>query len=349
MIRSGKLGIFFFYVIGWTFSLIAFSLIRGVGTKENGPIDFDVASSLALSVPMGMVFGIISALIQTTIEKRFYKKVSLAKLLVIKGGLMILFIFTLVTSYYLSYRLIIGEAITFQRIAFNGYISLIIYTYWILVDLSLTVIRQVDQMLGKGTLKKVVTGQYYRPTEMFRVFMFLDLQSSTTIAEAVGHKQYSEFIQDCFLDLEVVESFKCEVYQYVGDEVILTWDKAGGLENSHCIRAFFAFKNRLEERSTYYQEKYGFQPKFKAGMNAGVVTCTEVGSIKKEIAYHGDVLNVAARIQKKCNDYQVDLLLSDQLLHLLPKDPSFIPTKHGSLILKGKQQPTALYSMELKP
>jgi len=37
-------------------------------------------------------------------------------------------------------------------------------------------------------------------------------------------------------------------------------------------------------------------------MNAGVVTVAEVGKYKKEIAYHKDTINTAARIQVKCNE-----------------------------------------------
>ncbi len=39
-----------------------------------------------------------------------------------------------------------------------------------------------------------------------------------------------------------------------------------------------------------------------------VGTVLEVGEIKRDISYLGDVLNTAARIQGKCNDYGEDLL-----------------------------------------
>ena len=61
------------------------------------------------------------------------------------------------------------------------------------------------------------TRNAYELLEEKRIFMFLDLRSSTFIAEKLGHKLYSEFIQDCFLDLEVVRRHKAEIYQYVGD------------------------------------------------------------------------------------------------------------------------------------
>ena len=41
----------------------------------------------------------------------------------------------------------------------------------------------------------------------------------------------------------------------------------------------------------------------------------EVGSFKKELAYHRDVINTAARIQHMCNTLQSTLLISSDLLN----------------------------------
>lgn len=42
----------------------------------------------------------------------------------------------------------------------------------------------------------------------------------------------------------------------------------------------------------------------------------EVGYIKKEIAYHGNVFNTAARIWSVCNDFNKDLLVSEHIIRL---------------------------------
>ena len=70
----------------------------------------------------------------------------------------------------------------------------------------------------------MLTGRYHSPKEEKKIFMFLDLQSSTTIAEKLGHKMYSEFIQECFKDISIIGDYGGEVYQYVGDEAVFTWD-----------------------------------------------------------------------------------------------------------------------------
>ena len=66
----------------------------------------------------------------------------------------------------------------------------------------------------------------FRPmgTTRDRAFMFLDLKSSTHLAEKLEHVSYSRLVQDCYAELTVpLIQYNAEVYQYVGDEVVLTW------------------------------------------------------------------------------------------------------------------------------
>ncbi|WP_044220009.1 hypothetical protein [Chitinophaga pinensis] len=54
--------------------------------------------------------------------------------------------------------------------------------------------------------------------------MFLDLNSSTTIAETLGDKRYHAFLKDIFTDItNPILDKKGEIYQYVSDEVIVAW------------------------------------------------------------------------------------------------------------------------------
>jgi len=176
--------------------------------------------------------------------------------------------------------------------------------------------------------------------------MFMDMKSSTTIAEKLGHIQVSRLIQDCFTDLAIVKDYKAEVYQYVGDEVVISWSMAKGLEKLNCIRAYFKFQNLLELRSDFYKTKYGFVPYFKAGLNVGDVTIAEVGQIKREIAFHGDTLNTASRIQGKCNEYKKSLLLSQQIKELIEDNEELQINLVGEIMLRGKAQPLNIYSID---
>jgi adenylate cyclase len=222
--------------------------------------------------------------------------------------------------------------------------SFAIYFYLVVVDTMLTVLSYINLMLGKGKLSELLRGKYYNPREEERIFMFLDLQSSTQIAEKLGHIQYSRFIQDCFNDMAGVAEFDADIYQYIGDGAILTWKMKDGLKNNNCIHAYFIFKQTLAEKRDYYLNEYKSEPVFKAGMNAGMVTVTEVGKYKKEIAYHGDTINTAARIQGKCNEYGKNLLLSGALAGKL-NGVEFKFEALGSITLRGKGEEVDIYAV----
>src|SRR5690606_23539690 len=124
----------------------------------------------------------------------------------------------------------------------------------------------------------LLLGKYRNPREEERIFMFMDLKSSTTIAEQLGHLKYSAFIRDCFADInKILFPFRAQVYQYVGDEIVVTWTAYEGLKNYFCIRFYFACKNQFHNRTEYYIKNYGLLPEFKAGIHMGKVTAVEIG------------------------------------------------------------------------
>jgi len=213
----------------------------------------------------------------------------------------------------------------------------------------INITKQIELKFGPGNLQKLLLGQYHKPKQDHRIVMFLDLKSSTTIAENLGHIQVSQLIQDCFTDLTVVRDYKAEIYQYVGDEVILSWPISRGLENLNCIKAYFKFQQLLESRSDYYMKKYGIVPFFKAGLNVGDVTIAEVGQIKREIAFHGDTLNTASRIQGKCNDYNKGLLISQSLKELIEDSEKLDFKLAGNVLLRGKTLPIGIYFIDHVP
>jgi adenylate cyclase len=220
--------------------------------------------------------------------------------------------------------------------------------YWGIACMSALFILQVSDKFGQGVLISFLLGKYHRPKEDDRIFMFMDLKSSTTYAEKLGHIKYSQFIQDCFFDITaVITKYDAKIYQYVGDEIVLSWSIKEGIAHGYCINTFFAYDTLLKSKKAYYREKYGIIPEFKAGLHLGKVTVAEVGEIKKELAYHGDVLNTAARIQGKCNEFQTRLLVSETVKTKLENQHLFNFSGIGDVSLKGKSKLLSLY--EVKP
>ena len=102
-------------------------------------------------------------------------------------------------------------------------------------------------------------------------------------------------------------------------------------------------KAALKEHAEEYNEKFGLLPEFKAGFHFGKVTTGEIGVIKKEIIFTGDVLNTAARIQGLCNSYKVDILISGDLVKRL--DNSLQVTTMGRNELRGRDEKIELFSI----
>lgn len=184
-------------------------------------------------------------------------------------------------------------------------------------------------------------------SEVTRIFMFLDIKSSTAIAEDLGHIKYFELLNDFFRDIATpISANKGQIYQYVGDEVVITWNLEAGLENNHCVNCFFDIYETIEELKDHYLNKYQLTPTFKAGLHYGKVSTGTVGTLKKEIIYTGDVLNTASRIENLCNQYDVSLLLSEDLLTRLRVADHFAPQRIGEINLRGRNANITLYTLE---
>lgn len=69
----------------------------------------------------------------------------------------------------------------------------------------------------------------------------------------------------------------------------------------------------------------------------------EIGDIKREIVYHGDTVNTAARIRTECTTLKKDLLLSGELLRRLSVD-HLSPEIIGKIRLRGKEEEVELFS-----
>ncbi len=192
----------------------------------------------------------------------------------------------------------------------------------------------------------MLLGKYKKPKEEERILMCVDLKDSAKIAEHLGHSVYSRFIQECYKDLnKVLRKYDAEDYQYVGDEAVLSWEVEEGVVEKHCLPAYFDFMKVLERNKDYYQKKYGLQPFFKAGIHMGKVIVTEVGVVKKEIAYHGDVLNMAARIQEKCNKLGQALLASEVIVNHTNNNSQFSSELMEVSILRGKENPVKIFGI----
>ncbi len=341
----------FRHFILWTPAIVFWTLMRQYGQdviRPNGlpPLTFlqYVRFHLALGVMAGLLFGTMDHLF----SKYVYKRVSFGKSILMGVACYLISILVLVSFGMRAFTKIIQIELNwglYSEFVFSKQMILLT-VYIFIVGFIIDFVREVDKKFGPGNLWKMLKGEFYHPKEENRIFMFLDLKNSTTIAEQLGHKKYSQLIQSCFQDIsELVYSHKASVYQYVGDEIVLSWSIEDGLKHLNCIHFYFDYQKLLQDKKSYYTSRFGMVPEFKAGLEMGSVMVAEVGDIKREIAYHGDVLNTASRIQGCCNKFGKTILISENLQQSfegLLKDHLELM---GDIQLRGKQKNIKIYAV----
>jgi adenylate cyclase len=210
---------------------------------------------------------------------------------------------------------------------------------WSVIVAITQLMLQISSKFGQGSFGKIIRGKYNTPKEEKKIFMFLDLNSSTTIAEHLGDEKYHELLKEFFADItNPILDNNGEIYQYVGDEVIVAWNHDEGIRNCQCVKCFFEIKQHIETKKDKYLRLFGVLPTFKAGIHCGKVVAGEIGVIKRDITYSGDVLNTTSRILSMCNEFNAEIISSADLLKELGLDFKFATQPLGSIKLKGKEK-----------
>lgn len=214
---------------------------------------------------------------------------------------------------------------------------------WSFVVSITQLLLQVNSKFGQAEFWNIICGKYNRPKRENKIFMFLDMNSSTTIAEQLGDERYHELLKDFFADITtpIIEN-KGNIYQYVGDEVVLAWTYKDGKENIQCIKCFFEMKQRINLQKEKYLSRYGLVPTFKAGIHCGRVIAGEVGIMKRDITYSGDVLNTTSRILSMCNEFKEEIIASTEVLAEIRSLKNYITRPLGAIKLKGKRKEVML-------
>lgn len=307
------------------------------------------------SLIFGVLFGTATFGINLIVDNTSIHKLSFGKTIIIKTAL---YFFAIAIIFVLMAGIIMTSGIS--PLGADEYSDFIVAnplpasfklaaaSFFISSTLLINFIALVNKKFGPGQMFLLLLGKYNNPVTENRIFMFLDLNDSTIIAEKLGHIIYSKLLQECFLDMnKIIPKSGAEIYQYVGDEAVLTW-KIKNFDKNFMkpIQLFFDYKKMLEKKAEYYKFKFGVVPEFKAGINAGVVTVAEIGDIKRDIAYHGDVVNTASRLRSACNEFDKKLLASAYVIRNINQSHDYDIREIGEVKLKGKKNSLKVFSIE---
>ena len=218
--------------------------------------------------------------------------------------------------------------------------------YWLIVFLATKLFTEINDKYSPGVFIDFLTGRYRHAKNENRIVMFIDLKDSTPIAEKLGHEHYFGFIREFIrmISLAIIDH-KGLIYQYVGDEIVVSW-LTGKKNCKKALATVVDARKNIQKRSEWFRRKYDIVPEFRVGIHAGDVTIGEIGIVKKDLAMSGDTMNTSARIRSACNELNQKFLVSKEFVECAQ-----LQTMHaeylGDFELKGKSENVALYSLRI--
>ncbi|MGD1947270.1 MAG: adenylate/guanylate cyclase domain-containing protein [Croceivirga sp.] len=218
--------------------------------------------------------------------------------------------------------------------------------FFMVISILMFFISNLERRMGNVyRLFSQSMGKAIHPKLSEKGFMFVDLNDATTIAERLGSETYANLLRDCFDMLnELVATTPFEIYQFVGDEAVITWDTWIPSSDRKALDLFCDFKGYLEENGRYFERYYHLRPYFKCAIHSGPAVQSEIGKEKMHLVYHGDVLNTTSRLLGQCHFQNTDIIISEtavvQKQHLENKYELW-PMEYTNL--KGKSKPVKAY------
>lgn len=298
----------------------------------------------------GLVIGVCILAFEEKIFPKIAKGLSFALRRAVWHGSVVLFIVGIILVIYtlmegLNATNSWGQAFQNARQFISSDLFLSFFIYYYLLSILVSFLGRLRKSFGQHVFYNYLVGKYANPLEEERTFLFLDLNGSTQLAEKLGHVKYSRLLNKCFDDIiNALERFSYDIYQFVGDEMVLTWP-ATEKDDGQAIRMFFAIQEKLQIARGSYKLLFGEIPTFKAAVSTGTVTATLVGGKEKNIAYHGDVLNTTARLLGLCKKYGRNILFTGFYNRLVTKNQKFSTERIATIKLRGKANQSEVFSV----
>jgi adenylate cyclase len=218
--------------------------------------------------------------------------------------------------------------------------------YWLILFAVTQLYMEVNEKYSPGVFIDIIRGKYMQPKAEKRIIMFMDLKDSTPIAEKLGHVENFKFIRDFIFHVSMaLIEHDGRIYQYVGDEIVVSWlyEKKN---TRKCMAAIIEARKNLQRNGDQFRNRYDIVPEFRVGLHMGDVTVGEIGIIKKDLAMSGDTMNTTARIRSACNELNQKFIMSKDFM-----DNSDLKEWQGESLgiveLKGMANGIELFSIKI--
>jgi len=207
-------------------------------------------------------------------------------------------------------------------------------------------LRQSTLLMGECSAGGIALGDYRRPRAEERFFLFIDIVGSTPVTERLGPLPVHAYLDGIFqLASDPVDEHDGDVYQYVGDEMVITWTVANGRAGARPLACLFAIEAALARAAPEFEREFGTVPRMRAALHAGTVVTGEVGGSRRAIVFHGDVMNATSRMENLTRTLGHPFLVSEEARARMDGAESYAFTDLGPQELRGKQAPVRVYAV----
>jgi adenylate cyclase len=151
---------------------------------------------------VAVVNGLLLSLVDILLDTPKLKRESFRYILTIKSITYIVTMFISIVSIFVLHGIITGRdnnLLYSLNYTLASQYTIALYLYGAFISLLINFLKEVNKKFGPGILLSFFPGGIITQAVEDRMFMFIDLKASTTIAEKLGHIRYSRLIQDCFL------------------------------------------------------------------------------------------------------------------------------------------------------
>jgi adenylate cyclase len=211
------------------------------------------------------------------------------------------------------------------------------FAYSAAVSVLFNLVFAITDLIGRRSFLNFITGQYHTPVEENRFVLFVDIAGSTGLAERLGGVGIHRFLDRTFrLLTDPVVDYRGEVLNYVGDEVIVTWPERRGAVDSRPLRCFAAMRDELARAASQFEREFGAAPRIRGSLHYGPVIVGEIGDVKRAIAFNGDVMNTAARLEELSRKVDGGFLASRAAIERFSSAPPFAMRDLGRLKIRGR-------------
>ena len=228
-------------------------------------------------------------------------------------------------------------------------VFLISLAFAVAMSVLANLVFEMGLLLGFGTLRNLLTGRYVQPKREQKAFLLIDMQDSTGIAERLGPVVFHALLNEFFRNVSDA-ALECgaEIHKYVGDEAILTWPDSK-LGSGDCLACAFLARDYIAADSQRYQRRFGIVPQFRAALHCGEIVAGEIGDVRREIAYVGETLNVAARLLDAAKSLGHAVLVSEDLLARVALPAGLKAVSLPTLTVRGRAAPLGVSALQAAP